>query len=80
MGFMAITTDVNVELLNRCFELRPFHGLCKPHPDDELKPKTQQNDDKESDTDSQHQRAFDENAVPEVMQKLSSVALDSIDA
>lgn len=31
---MALTTDVNVNLLNECFELRPFHGLCKPHPDD----------------------------------------------
>ena len=38
MGFMAITKDVNVHLLNECFELRPFHGLCKPHPDDELDP------------------------------------------
>ena len=36
MGFMAITTDVNVDLLNECFELRPFHGLRKPHPDDVL--------------------------------------------
>ena len=38
MGFMAITQDVNVSLLNECFELRPFHGLCKPHPDDDLNP------------------------------------------
>ena len=38
MGFMAITKDVNVHLLNECFELRPFHGLCKPHADDELDP------------------------------------------
>ena len=38
MGFMAITKDVNVGLLNECFELRPFHGLCRPHPDDILNP------------------------------------------
>ncbi|CAF0802788.1 unnamed protein product [Brachionus calyciflorus] len=38
IGFMALTTDVNVELLNECFELRPFHGLCVPHPNDELTP------------------------------------------
>ena len=38
MGFMAITKDVNVELLNECFELRPFHGLCKPHASDRLVP------------------------------------------
>ncbi len=38
MGFMAITKDVNVHLLNECFELRPFHGLCKPHQSDILNP------------------------------------------
>lgn len=31
---MAITRDVNVDLLNECFELIPFHGLHKPHDDD----------------------------------------------
>ena len=41
---MAITKEVNVHLLNECFELRPFHGLCKPHPHDVLAP---QNDDEE---------------------------------
>lgn len=35
---MAITRDVNVGLLNECFELIPFHGLCKPHSEDVLKP------------------------------------------
>lgn len=43
---MALTIDVNVNLLNDCFELRPFHGLCKPHPDDILdlfEPKNIQN-------------------------------------
>jgi len=38
MGFMAITDEVNVELLNECFELRPFHGLYKSHPNDILQP------------------------------------------
>ncbi|XP_041351130.1 cilia- and flagella-associated protein 61-like isoform X2 [Gigantopelta aegis] len=37
-GFMSISDDVNFDLLNECFELGPFHGLRKPHPDDELKP------------------------------------------
>ena len=35
---MAITDDVNCKLLNECFELQPFHGLCEPHSDDILKP------------------------------------------
>lgn len=39
---MAITTDVNVNLLNECFELGPFHGLCKPHSDDILKPEEEE--------------------------------------
>lgn len=38
IGFMSITTDVNVELLNECYELGPFHGLCVPHSDDVLNP------------------------------------------
>ena len=33
---MAVTKDVNVSLLNECFELRPFHGLCKPNSQDVL--------------------------------------------
>lgn len=35
---MAITDDVNCKLLNECFELQPFHGLCEPHCDDILQP------------------------------------------
>ncbi len=27
VGFMSICTDVNVEILNQCFELQPFNGL-----------------------------------------------------
>ncbi|CAL1527529.1 unnamed protein product, partial [Lymnaea stagnalis] len=37
-GFMSISTDVNLDLLNECFELIPFNGLRKPHPDDNIKP------------------------------------------
>ncbi|CAG5133005.1 unnamed protein product, partial [Candidula unifasciata] len=37
-GFMSISTDVNLNLLNECFELIPFHGLRKPHPDDDFIP------------------------------------------
>ncbi|KAH9523040.1 Cilia- and flagella-associated protein 61 [Bulinus truncatus] len=35
-GFMSISTDVNLDLLNECFELIPFNGLRKPHPDDSV--------------------------------------------
>ncbi|MBN3301766.1 CFA61 protein, partial [Amia calva] len=38
VGFMSLSGDVNVHLLNECFELGLFHGLCKPHPEDILEP------------------------------------------
>jgi len=31
---MSLCTDVNLDLLNRCFDLGPLHGLRKMHPDD----------------------------------------------
>ncbi|XP_072032047.1 cilia- and flagella-associated protein 61-like [Amphiura filiformis] len=40
VGFMSLSNDVDLELLNDCFELGPFHGLYKPHEDDILKPPT----------------------------------------
>ncbi|XP_064621787.1 cilia- and flagella-associated protein 61-like isoform X2 [Lineus longissimus] len=41
VGFMSICSEVNVNLLNECFELGPFHGLRKEHPDDVvIAPKT----------------------------------------
>ncbi|XP_075452366.1 cilia- and flagella-associated protein 61 isoform X2 [Ascaphus truei] len=39
VGFMSVCSEVNIKLLQDCFDLRPFHGLCKPHPDDILQPK-----------------------------------------
>uniref|UniRef100_G1KE13 L-amino-acid oxidase n=1 Tax=Anolis carolinensis TaxID=28377 RepID=G1KE13_ANOCA len=38
VGFMSVCSEVNVQLLHECFDLGPFHGLCKPDPDDILKP------------------------------------------
>ncbi|XP_054677587.1 cilia- and flagella-associated protein 61 isoform X1 [Grus americana] len=37
VGFMSLCSQVNVSLFQECFDLRPFHGLCKPHPEDILK-------------------------------------------
>ncbi|GFO18065.1 cilia- and flagella-associated protein 61-like [Plakobranchus ocellatus] len=37
-GFMSISTDVNLDVLNECFELIPFNGLRKPHPEDDTVP------------------------------------------
>ncbi|XP_007946388.1 cilia- and flagella-associated protein 61 [Orycteropus afer afer] len=38
VGFMSVCSRVNMQLLHECFDLRPFHGLCNPHPDDILEP------------------------------------------
>ena len=38
IGFMSVSTDVNLDLLNECFELGPFNGLRVPHDDDETTP------------------------------------------
>ncbi|XP_033640473.1 cilia- and flagella-associated protein 61-like [Asterias rubens] len=40
VGFMSISRSINLDLLSRCFELGPFHGLRKPHPEDVLVPPT----------------------------------------
>ncbi|XP_053829910.1 cilia- and flagella-associated protein 61 isoform X2 [Vidua macroura] len=37
VGFMSLCSDVDVSLFQECFDLGPFHGLCKPHPEDILK-------------------------------------------
>uniref|UniRef100_A0A8B9Q937 Cilia and flagella associated protein 61 n=1 Tax=Apteryx owenii TaxID=8824 RepID=A0A8B9Q937_APTOW len=37
VGFMSLCSQVNISLLHECFDLGPFHGLCKPHPGDILK-------------------------------------------
>ncbi|KAE8601161.1 hypothetical protein XENTR_v10013560 [Xenopus tropicalis] len=36
VGFMSVSSEINARLLQSCFDLGPFHGLCKPHPDDIL--------------------------------------------
>ncbi|NXF36523.1 CFA61 protein, partial [Nyctibius bracteatus] len=37
VGFMSLCSQVNVSLFQECFDLGPFHGLCKPHAEDILK-------------------------------------------
>lgn len=36
IGFISMCSHVNIDLLQKEFELAPFHGLKKPHPDDKL--------------------------------------------
>ncbi|XP_010075991.1 PREDICTED: uncharacterized protein C20orf26 homolog, partial [Pterocles gutturalis] len=54
VGFMSLCSQVNVSLFQECFDLGPFHGLCKPHPEDILKvpqkPSTQEDEDKSNQT------------------------------
>ncbi|XP_075562847.1 cilia- and flagella-associated protein 61 [Pelecanus crispus] len=54
VGFMSLCSQVNVSLFQECFDLGPFHGLCKPHPEDVLKmpqkPSIQEDEDKSNQT------------------------------
>ncbi|NXA07803.1 CFA61 protein, partial [Sapayoa aenigma] len=36
VGFMSLCSEANVSTFQECFDLVPFHGLCKPHPEDVL--------------------------------------------
>ncbi|NWV60616.1 CFA61 protein, partial [Malurus elegans] len=54
VGFMSLCSQVNVSLFQECFDLGPFHGLCKPHPEDILevpqKPSVQGDEDESNQT------------------------------
>ncbi len=91
VGFMAITNDVNTKLLNDCFELQPFHGLCKPNEEDVLTPpffvEEEENDDDDvvvsngaskTQVNSQAQMNSQQASfdVPEIKHKLSDVGLN----
>lgn len=36
VGFMSISSEVDVEFLNECYQLEPFHGLKQPQDTDEV--------------------------------------------
>jgi len=60
---MSICKDVSVDLLNKCFELGPFHGLRVPHPDDVMQPVLSEPDivpDDDGDDDNDDVEEFDE--------------------
>ncbi len=93
VGFMAITTDVNLPLLNKCFELRSFHGLHKqtdhditrpPTPPPEPTPPQLHSPQVSSSHNASSQRRYSsviqDSATVEESQKLSSLAADAIDA
>ncbi|XP_030052087.1 cilia- and flagella-associated protein 61 [Microcaecilia unicolor] len=54
VGFMSVCSEVNVQLLHDCFDLRLFHGLCKPDPDDILKPEEDSSPKKELSRQASH--------------------------
>ena len=39
---MSLCHEVNLDLLNRCFDLGPLHGLKKPNSEDILEPVSEQ--------------------------------------
>ena len=36
VGFMSVSSEVDVEFLNECYQLEPFHGLKQPQDTDEI--------------------------------------------
>ncbi|KAF2981067.1 hypothetical protein EK904_002257 [Melospiza melodia maxima] len=65
VGFMSLCSDVNISLLQECFDLGPFHGLCKPHPEDILevprKPSVQGDEDESNQTSQQPEPVSSQN-------------------
>ncbi|XP_065487730.1 cilia- and flagella-associated protein 61 isoform X1 [Caloenas nicobarica] len=60
VGFMSVCSQVNVSLFQECFDLGPFHGLCKPHPDVlkmPRKPSIQEDGDKSNQTSQETESA-----------------------
>ncbi|KAM6082825.1 cilia- and flagella-associated protein 61 isoform 2-T2 [Chlamydotis macqueenii] len=65
VGFMSLCSQVNVTLFQECFDLGPFHGLCKPHPEDILKmpekPRIQEDEDKSNQTSQETESVSSQN-------------------
>jgi hypothetical protein len=88
VGFMAITTDVNLALLNQCYELRSFHGLHKLNDNDITRPPTpppQSITPKKASSNNSvaHRRyssVIQDASTADESQKLSTLAVDVIDA
>ncbi|XP_078714752.1 cilia- and flagella-associated protein 61 isoform X1 [Lampetra fluviatilis] len=59
VGFMSVHSEVNIALLNDCFELIPFHGLCKAHPDDITEPNSETSKQYESDAEQPERNETD---------------------
>ncbi|XP_053567984.1 cilia- and flagella-associated protein 61 [Bombina bombina] len=72
VGFMSVSSEVNVKLLQECFDLGPFHGLCKPHPDDVLHSKEKLNSKREDNITSSQRSSSDLSQI--------SVAISNHDA
>jgi hypothetical protein len=82
---MAITTDVNVRLLNECYELRPFHGLAKPHESDiitcPLEARVKDTTPELTKKQTEHRgSSLRDSEIPAVRRKLSEFAVGAIDA
>jgi hypothetical protein len=72
IGFMALTLDVNAQLLNDCFELGAFHGLCKPHENDVLHPPKLEMDEEQIETKESTRTSLKENSNAASKSQLNS--------
>ncbi|KFW71434.1 Uncharacterized protein C20orf26, partial [Pygoscelis adeliae] len=78
VGFMSLCSQVNVSLFQECFDLGPFHGLCKPHPEDILrmpqKPSIQEVSSENQLEHSPGQSALDEDKSNQTSQETETVS------
>ncbi|XP_076819152.1 cilia- and flagella-associated protein 61-like isoform X1 [Clavelina lepadiformis] len=81
VGFMSICSHVNVKFLQDCFELNPFHGLCKPHENDILKeeyPETSETEEPSSSDSAPVQTVPSTTSVSEIRDQPSNVSIHSV--
>ncbi|KAM4694219.1 cilia- and flagella-associated protein 61 [Discoglossus pictus] len=69
VGFMSVSSEVNIKLLQDCFDLGAFHGLCKPHPDDILHPEKEQSSHKEDNIERPSSQLSGTNSIHEATEK-----------
>ncbi|XP_033010297.1 cilia- and flagella-associated protein 61-like [Lacerta agilis] len=78
VGFMSVCSEVSIQLLHDCFDLGPFHGLCKPHPDDILKPPRKPSDTADETSVTSQKKKREIQRVSSVIQKEKHVFHDNM--
>ncbi|XP_049724742.1 cilia- and flagella-associated protein 61 isoform X1 [Elephas maximus indicus] len=78
VGFMSVCSTVNMQLLHECFDLGPFHGLCRPHPDDVLQPLQEPSVRGSKDTEMRSSSQGSQKTIEERQKSVSHDVMESI--